>query len=107
MEDQAQSVPAVSEDKVLLQETMKQKTVETIKYPGIQLVSKFARFIGILLFITYFVLAIFGVIGIEGFLSKMFHFLQYVGTGFIFLVLGFMIGDVLQVLVDIEKNTRK
>ncbi len=78
----------------------KQGMVETLKYPGIKLVSRFARFVGIVLFLMYFVMAFVGV-----FSGGIYYFLQSLAIGFVILVIGFLLGDLLQVLVDIEKNT--
>lgn len=113
MENENKKASQSSEEigsKDLLKEVVKssrQEAVETLKYPGIKLVSRFAKIIGIILFVTYFFLAIVALfVTGGGFLGTMLYFLQYVSIAFIWLVLGFLIGDLLQVLVDIEENTR-
>ncbi len=97
--------------KELLKEVVKsnrQEAVETLRYPGIKLVSRFARTVGVIFFIIYFVLAIMALFTSDGgFFGAMLYFLQYLGASFLWLVLGFLVGDLLQVLVDIEENTRK
>ncbi len=95
--------------KELLKEVVKsshQEAVETLKYPGIKLVSRFSRFIGIIFFVIYLVLGLLSPFQTDGFLAVTFLFLQFLATGFMWLVFGFLIGDLLQVLVDIEENTR-
>lgn len=97
--------------KELLKEVVKtnrQEAVETLRYPGIKLVSRFAKMFGIILAIIFFVLAFVSLFIVDaGFLGKMLYFLQYLAASMLWFIAGFLVGDLLQVVVDIEENTRK
>ena len=58
--------------------TNRQEVVETLRYPGIKLVSRFAKMFGVIFAIIFFILAFVSLfVGEGGFLGKMLLFLQY------------------------------
>ena len=87
--------------------TMKQEVTELVRYPGLKLVSRFARTFGLILAIVFLVLAIVALFVEEGAGAKFLGFFSHLGGAIVYFALGLFFGDFCQVFVDIEENTRK
>ncbi|HEY5714255.1 MAG TPA: hypothetical protein VIT68_02805 [Candidatus Gracilibacteria bacterium] len=115
--DETQAAPQPNSDYVLtpeqtqkiIQESRKtavQEASEIVRYPGLKMLSRFSKILGIALAIVFIVVAIVLLIIGEGWDGKFLGFFGSLGLGMLYCLLGFFLGDFCQVLVDIEENTR-
>ncbi len=89
------------------QKTRTEEAAEIARYPGLKLVIQFAKVIGIILAVIFFLLAFIQLFVADGWGDKFIGFLACLGLALIFGAVGYSIGDFLQVFIDIEENTRK
>lgn len=110
MSDTPNTSLSETETKAIIEEnhkTIQQEATEIVRYPGLKLLSKFMKTLGIALAIVSFVFALIMLFVGSGWDGKLLGFLGALGMGIIYLIIGLCIGDFCQVLVDIEENTRK
>lgn len=86
--------------------TLKQEVTEVVRYPGIKLLSRFARIFGFVLALVFFIVAIISLFTGDGWGEKFMGFFTSIGASIVYFALGLFLGDMCQVLVDIEENTR-
>ncbi len=89
------------------QKSERQEVGEMARYPGLKLVIRFAKLIGIILAVIFLVLAFLQLFVAEGLGGKIIGFFACLGLALIFGAVGYSIGDLLQLFIDIEENTRK
>ncbi len=88
------------------EKTPQQELNEAVRYPGLKLVSRFAKVFGIVLLVLFWIIAIVQLFVAEGW-DKLVFFLLCIALGIIWGILGFCFGDFMQIFIDIEENTRK
>jgi len=88
------------------QKTQAQEVAEIVRYPGLKLISRFAKIFAIVVAIVFVAVAIVMLFVADGW-EKLFYFFAAICLGIIYAVLSFFIGDFIQLWVDIEEHTRK
>jgi len=98
----AQTQKIIEESK----KTQAEEVAEIVRYPGLKIISRFAKIFGIVVAIVFVAIAIVMLFVADGW-DKLFYFFAALCFGVIFAVLAFFLGDFIQLWVDIEENVRK
>ena len=87
--------------------SQRQEIEELVRYPALKFVIQFAKIFGIILLAICWVIAVVQLFIADGFGEALFYFFLLFTLGIIYFIVGWCMGDYMQLQIDIEENTRK
>ncbi len=102
-EQEKEQIKAAIEDS---KKTKQQEITEIVRYPALKMVIRFAKMAGIILLVFFWIVAIVQLFVAETWGEAIFYFFICFMFGILHFILGWFLGDYVQLQIDIEENTR-
>ncbi len=87
--------------------TAAQEMAEIVRYPALKLIIRFAKILAITFGVIFAIIAIVSLFTGDSIWEGIVNFVVLLCLGVVFFALTWAVGDVSQLMIDIEENTRK